>query len=125
MKNNDKGMSELLKLLKTHPELISALVFDPKSIRRLLKGKAARKLALGVDTRAFLEYLAGPGGGPIALCLPRTARLCLPYPRTFPCRTGTKYACHWIPLTAPINPAARQVARRRGRSKRARGARPL
>jgi hypothetical protein len=69
MKKNDKGVGELLELLKTHPELISALVFDPVSIKRLLKGKAARRAVLGVDVRAFLRYVAGPGdGGPIALC---------------------------------------------------------
>jgi hypothetical protein len=77
MKKNDKGMGELLDLLKTHPELISALVFDPASIKRLLRSKAARQLVLGVDTRAFLSYVAGPeDGGPIALCLKRTRVLC-------------------------------------------------
>ncbi len=73
MKKNDKGMGELLDLLKTHPELISALVFDPHSIERLLRSKAARQLVLGVDTKAFLRYIAGPeNGGPIAVCLKRT-----------------------------------------------------
>jgi hypothetical protein len=77
MKKNDKGMGELLDLLKTHPELISALVFDPESIKRLLRSKAARQLVLGVDTRAFLSYIAGPEeGGPIAVCLKRTRVLC-------------------------------------------------
>jgi hypothetical protein len=75
MKKNDNGMGELLDLLKTHPELISALVFDPVSIERLLKSKAARRLVLGVDTRAFLRYVAGPkNGGPVALCR-RTSRI--------------------------------------------------
>jgi hypothetical protein len=77
MKNNDKGMGELLDVLKVHPELISALVFDPESIKRLLRSKAARRLVLGVDIRAFLSYVAGPeDGGPIALCLQRTRVLC-------------------------------------------------
>ena len=77
MKNNDYGMGELLEILKSHPELISALVFDPASIKRLLKSKAARRLTLGVDTRAFLKYMAGGyGGGPIASCLRHTAALC-------------------------------------------------
>jgi hypothetical protein len=77
MKKNDKGLGELLALLKTHPELMSALVFDPRSIKRLLRSKAARRLVLGVDTRAFLKYVAGPqDGGPIALCFGGTKVLC-------------------------------------------------
>jgi hypothetical protein len=44
-------------------------MFDPVSIKRLLKSKAARRLALGVDVRTFLRYVAKPKkGGPIALC---------------------------------------------------------
>jgi hypothetical protein len=78
MKTNDNGIGELLELLKTHPELISALVFDPVSIKRLLKSKAARRLVLGVDTRAFLRYVAGPkDGGAIAVCR-RTTRILSP-----------------------------------------------
>ena len=77
MKKNDKGMGELLDLLKIHPELISALVFDPANIKRLLKSKGARKLVIGVDTRAFLRDLAGPEeGGPIVVCRRRTRILC-------------------------------------------------
>jgi|ERR1700683_1326716 len=77
MKNNDKGMRELLELLKTRPELISALVFDPASIKRLLGSKAARRLVLGVDTKAFLSHVvSSKEDGPIALCLRRTASLC-------------------------------------------------
>ncbi len=92
MKKNDNGMGELLSLLKARPELISALVFDPTSIKRLLKSKAARRLALGVNTRAFLSYVAGSeDGGPIALCLKRTSVLC---PKGThvppPCRKGTR-----------------------------------
>lgn len=69
MKKNDKGMEELLHLLKTHPELITALVFDPVSIKRLLKSKAARRLILGADVRTFLRYVSGPKhGGPVAMC---------------------------------------------------------
>jgi hypothetical protein len=95
MKNNDDGMAELLDLLKTHPELISALVFEPKNIKRLLKSKAARQLVLGVDLKAFLRHVAGPGdGGPIALCS-RGTRFLLP--RTivedeFGCERGTRIA---------------------------------
>jgi hypothetical protein len=71
MKNNDNGMQELLELLKSHPQLIHALVFDPASIKRLLKSKAARRLLIGVDTKAFLRAVAGPAG-PIALCVSRS-----------------------------------------------------
>jgi hypothetical protein len=77
MKNNDKGMGELLELLKTHPKLVSALVFDPTSVNRLLRSKAARRLILGVDTRAFLRYIVGPeNGGPMAVCSRKTAAVC-------------------------------------------------
>ncbi|MBV9345994.1 MAG: hypothetical protein JO341_14905 [Gammaproteobacteria bacterium] len=77
MKKNDKGLEELLKLLQTHPELIKELVFDSTNIRRLLKTKAARKLALGVDTTAFLLYVAGPEDGyPVSQCLGGTKALC-------------------------------------------------
>lgn len=77
MKNNDNGMGELLEVLKTHPELISALVFNPETVKRFLKNRAARQLVHGVDTRAFLMYMAGnKGGGPVASCLRRTAALC-------------------------------------------------
>jgi hypothetical protein len=88
MKKNDNGMGELLDLLKTHPELISALVFDPVSIERLLKSKAARRLVLGVDTRAFLRYVAGPkNGGPVALCR-RTSRILCPKAEGTRCPPG-------------------------------------
>lgn len=90
MKKNDKGMGELLELLKTHPELMSALVFDPTSIKRLLKSKAARRLVLGVDTRAFLRYVAGPeNGGPMAVCSRRTAALCKGTGNQLRCAGGT------------------------------------
>lgn len=98
MKNNDNGMDELLDLIKTHPELISALVFEPKNIQRLLKSKAAARLVMGVDTKAFLRHVAGPGdGGPIALCRRRTMALC---PKTiakdeFGCQKNTQ-------ITAPL-----------------------
>jgi hypothetical protein len=77
MKNYDKGLEELLELLKTHPELIKELVFDPTSIQSLLESKAARQLALGVDAKKFLRYVAGSEDGyPIAQCLEKTKLLC-------------------------------------------------
>jgi hypothetical protein len=77
MRNKDRGAGELLALLKTKPELVSALVSDTRSIKRLVKSKAGRRLVLGVDTRAFLRSVAGPAeGGPIALCDGRAAVSC-------------------------------------------------
>ena len=78
MKKNDLAMELLLDLLKTHPELISALVFDPASIKRLLKSKAARKLVLGVDVKAFLKEIAeSEYGGHVAACSYRTSNVSL------------------------------------------------
>jgi hypothetical protein len=92
MKNNDNAMGELLEVLKAHPDLISALVFDPASIKRLLKSKAARRLVHGVEIRAFLKYMAtGTGGGPVATCLRHTAALCPKGTRSPPpCAAHTK-----------------------------------
>ena len=76
-KKQSKGMGELLTLLRTHPELVHALVFDSTKVKRLLKSKTARGLVSRVDTRAFLGRVAGPeSGGPIALCVHGTAHLC-------------------------------------------------
>lgn len=76
MNNNDKGLEELLALLKTHPELIKELVFDSSNIKHLLSA-AAQQLTLGVDTQEFLEYVAGPQDGyPITQCLRNTQYLC-------------------------------------------------
>jgi hypothetical protein len=84
MNKNDKGLEELLELLRTHPELIKELVFDRTSIQLLLKTEAARQLVLGVDTKKFLRYVAGPEDGyPIAQCGGGTE---------FLCAKGTKFA---------------------------------
>jgi hypothetical protein len=91
MKNNDNGMKELLKLLKRHPELIKELVFDRNNIRSLLRSKAARRLALGQDTTAFLKYVAGPKDGyPIAQCFQQTKVLCAKGTRVSACAGFTK-----------------------------------
>jgi hypothetical protein len=94
MKKND-NLGELLELLKTHPELIKELVFDSKSIKSLLKSKAARQLALGVDATAFLEYVAGPEDGyPVAQCFGGTKYLCAKGSKVVvACGGGTKYGC--------------------------------
>jgi hypothetical protein len=77
MRNKDKGTGELLELIKTKPELVSALVFDTRNIERLVRSKAGRRLVRGVDTGAFLRSVAGPAeGGPIALCDGRAAVSC-------------------------------------------------
>jgi hypothetical protein len=91
MKNKDKGLGELLELLKTHPELIKELVFNSKSVKSLLKSKSARQLALGVDATTFLEYVAGPEDGyPIAQCFGGTKWLCAKGSRVLVCSGGTK-----------------------------------
>jgi hypothetical protein len=73
MKKNDNGMDELLELLKSHPHLVGALVFNPTSIKRFLKSKAAQRLLIGVDTRALLTLMAGPGkDAPVMLCVSRS-----------------------------------------------------
>jgi hypothetical protein len=73
----DKNMAELMELLKIHPELMSALAFDPVSVKRLLKSKGARRLALGVDVKAFLrEVIAPKNGGPFAMCMKHSRALC-------------------------------------------------
>ena len=35
-RNGDRGLRELLRVLRKHPELANALVFDPEKVRRLL-----------------------------------------------------------------------------------------
>lgn len=77
MSKNDNGLDDLLKLLREKPELIKELVFHAPNIQRLLKGRAARKLAIGVDASAFLTYLASDKDGyAIAQCFGGTESLC-------------------------------------------------
>ncbi len=77
MNKNDKGLDELLALLRTNPGLIKELVFDSSNVAKLLKGAAAQQLALGVDTQRFLAYVAGPEDVyPITQCLKKTLNLC-------------------------------------------------
>jgi hypothetical protein len=77
MRNKDKGTGELLELLKTKPQLVSALVSDTRNVKRLLKSKAGRRLILGVDTSALLRSGGGLAeGGPIAFCDGRAAVAC-------------------------------------------------
>lgn len=90
---NDNGMGELLDTLKTHPELVHALVFDHKRVRRLLKSKAARGLVTGVDPRkTILKRVkrAGEGGG-VAVCLRGTNHLMgAQCPKRTRCPFGTR-----------------------------------
>ena len=76
-KKNDNGMGELLGVLKAHPELVHALVFDHKAVRRLIKSKAGRGLLPGLDARkTLLKRVEGAGGGgQIAVCLRGTNHL--------------------------------------------------
>lgn len=77
MKNNDNGLDDLLKLLRKRPELVKELIFHAPNIQRLLKSRAARRLALGVDASAFLTYLASDEDGyAIAQCFGGTRSLC-------------------------------------------------
>ena len=76
-KKNDRGMNELLALLKAHPELIRDLVFDPNSIMRVLRSKASRRLVRGQNVQEFLLRMANPKDGyPIAQCYKQTRVLC-------------------------------------------------
>lgn len=92
MKKKDKGLEELLGLLKTHPDLIRDLVFDPTSIKRLLKSRAARRLVNpGMDATAFLECVASSEGGyPIAQCFGGTRYLCAKGTQCALCAGGTR-----------------------------------
>jgi hypothetical protein len=77
MKKNDNGLDDLLKLLRERPELVKELIFHAPNIQRLLKSRAARTLALGVDASAFLSYLASDEDGyAIAQCFGGTESLC-------------------------------------------------
>jgi hypothetical protein len=87
MNNNDndpdKGLDELLDLLKQNPKLIRDLIFNRENVIGLLGGKAARRLALGVDAttyvgaKDFLTYVADSTDGyQIAQCFNSTKALC-------------------------------------------------
>jgi hypothetical protein len=83
-----QGMGELLGVLKTHPHLVHALVFNPTSVNNLLKSRKARQLAAGVDTKRLLKHAANPqDGGAVAVCLRGTVRLC---PKGTRCAAGTR-----------------------------------
>jgi len=74
MNNNDNGMSELLELLKAHPDLVREIVFDSGKLSRLLESEEARELVHGVD---FLKYMASTRDGyPIAVCAECTEYFC-------------------------------------------------
>ncbi|HTV52299.1 MAG TPA: hypothetical protein VME21_14015 [Steroidobacteraceae bacterium] len=75
MSRNDNGVEELLELLKSHPELVSALVLDASRLKRLLKSEAAKRILRGVDVKAFLSDIA-KHGSPVAVCVERTLALC-------------------------------------------------
>lgn len=76
-KNYDKGLGELLKLLRRRPELLREIVFDTNRVRRLLRTKAARQLTLGQEATDFLNYSSASADGyPVAPCLQGTKVLC-------------------------------------------------
>lgn len=59
MKKKDKAMGALLDLLKNRPELVHALIFDHRKVKRLLKTKAAGKLAHGANATKALRKRVG------------------------------------------------------------------
>ena len=77
MKNYDKGLGQLLDLLKKRPDLLREVVFDTIRLRKLLRNKAARQLTLGPEATDFLRYVGGSiDGYPITSCLQNTTVLC-------------------------------------------------
>jgi hypothetical protein len=77
MKNYDKGLGQLLELLRKRPDLIREIVFDTARVRRLLRNKAARQLTLGPKPTDFLQYMGGSiDGYPISSCQQLTQVLC-------------------------------------------------
>jgi hypothetical protein len=96
MKKNDNGLGELLALLKANPDLVKELVFDPISVTRLLKSKAARRLVIGARATAFLKYVARPEDGyPIAQCFLQTEYLCAKGTKIALCGGGTRPTKPW------------------------------
>jgi hypothetical protein len=76
-KKKADGIAELLELLKTHRHLVHSLTLHPKAVKRMLKGRSARRLVASPSTRAALARVAGPEpGGSKAVCRKRTAHLC-------------------------------------------------
>jgi hypothetical protein len=77
MPKKDKGFDALLEVLKANPEAIREIAFHPEKIPKLLKSKAARRLARDNRTTQFLAYMAAPADGyPIAFCYGGTQSLC-------------------------------------------------
>jgi hypothetical protein len=77
MNKKEKGAGELLGLLKTHPGLVHALIFNPTRVKRLLRNRKARQQFRGVDTTKILSRVSAPGGGgPVLTCVQSTKLLC-------------------------------------------------
>ena len=86
-RRNDGGLRELLRVLRKHPELAKAVVFDPERVSRLLRTPEARRLLVGVDTGTLLSSVTNlTGETPLALCLQLTAIVAPP----IECPGGTK-----------------------------------
>jgi hypothetical protein len=125
MKKNDRGMGELLELLRTHPELITTLVFDARKLRRLLRTQEARRLLLGVDVGTLLRSVTGSElGAPLLACLQLTALMVPPMPcpgntKTLPTCPGNTRALPTCPgNTRTLAPAVVKRARPRVKKKR-------
>ena len=77
MKKDDKGIDDLLNVIKNNPGVVKSLVFDQAAVKKLLKSAAAQQLALGEEATAFLEYVASPKDGyAIVQCGGNTRYLC-------------------------------------------------
>jgi hypothetical protein len=61
-----EDIGELVDLLKAHPRLVRALIFDHEKVRRLLKSPAARRLLPGVNagTAVVRGTIEGTDSGP-------------------------------------------------------------
>jgi len=102
-RRSDGGLRELLNLLRRHPELANALVFDPARVRRLLRTQAARELLVGVDAGTLLMSVSdSTGETPLALCMQVTA-LVVP-PIGCPGNTRTIPTCPGNTRTLPTCP---------------------
>jgi hypothetical protein len=95
MKKNkyDKGLDELLELLKKNPKLMKELVFEPNNCAQLLaqlNGRGAREM-VGKPVKRFLEYVAGGRDGyPIGQCFGGTQALCAKGTKCGLCGGGTE-----------------------------------
>ena len=103
-RSSERGLRELLKVLRAHPELANAVVFDPAKVKRLLKTPAARSLLVGVDAGTLLMSVSNSTGDtPLALCMQLTAVVTPPI--QCPGNTRTIPTCPGNTRTLPTCPS--------------------